>query len=74
MFIDAVKIFAPATIAFFAGLAITPILTHYLYKHQMWKKKAGKDVFKETNKKDPMLHVKRAEMYRMGSCDYVITS
>jgi len=38
------------------------------------KKKAGKDVFKETNKKDPMLHVKRAEMYRMGSCDYVITS
>jgi len=43
MFIDAVKIFAPATIAFFAGLAITPILTHYLYKHQMWKKKAGKE-------------------------------
>ncbi|MFA5841587.1 MAG: hypothetical protein WC835_01320 [Candidatus Paceibacterota bacterium] len=40
LIIDAAKIFLPSTVAFFIGIAITPILTHYLYKHQMWKKKA----------------------------------
>lgn len=40
MIIDTVKILAPAAIAFFIGIAITPILTHYLYKYKMWKKKA----------------------------------
>lgn len=39
---DLVKIFMPATIAFFVGIAMTPLLTHYLYKYKMWKKKAGK--------------------------------
>ncbi len=39
MIIDTVKILAPATIAFFVGIAITPVLTHYLYKYKMWKKK-----------------------------------
>lgn len=34
------KVFAPAATAFFIGIAITPILTHYLYKHKAWKKKA----------------------------------
>ncbi len=36
------KVFLPATIAFFIGIAITPFLTHWLYKNKMWKKKAGK--------------------------------
>ncbi|MBI2100919.1 MAG: hypothetical protein HYT47_02785 [Candidatus Vogelbacteria bacterium] len=36
------KVFAPSTFAFFIGLAITPWLTHYLYKYQLWKKQAGK--------------------------------
>jgi len=40
--IDVVKVFAPSAVAFFIGMAITPILTHYLYKHKMWKKRAGK--------------------------------
>ncbi|MBI2120149.1 MAG: hypothetical protein HYT94_00815 [Parcubacteria group bacterium] len=40
--IDAVKIFAPAAIAFFVGIALTPLLTHYLYKYKMWKKRSGK--------------------------------
>ena len=40
--LDVVKVFLPATIAFLVGIAMTPILTHYLYKHRMWKKKAGK--------------------------------
>ena len=40
--INVIKVFGPTTVAFFIGIAITPILTHYLYKHKMWKKKAGK--------------------------------
>ena len=40
MIIDVVKVLAPSALAFFIGIAITPMLTHYLYKHKMWKKKA----------------------------------
>lgn len=36
------KIFIPAVDAFLIGIALTPFLTHFLYKHRMWKKKAGK--------------------------------
>lgn len=42
MNIDIIKVFAPSTLAFFLGILLTPILTHFLYKHKMWKKKAGK--------------------------------
>ncbi|MEK7621829.1 MAG: hypothetical protein AAB415_01490 [Patescibacteria group bacterium] len=42
MIIDVVKVFAPSAAAFFIGIAITPLLTHYLYKYKMWKKRAGK--------------------------------
>ncbi len=42
MFTEVVKVFAPATAAFIVGIAITPAVTHYLYKHKLWKKKAGK--------------------------------
>ncbi len=42
MIIDIVKVFLPSTIAFTVGILITPILTHYLYKYEMWKKRAGK--------------------------------
>lgn len=38
--IDMIKVFVPAAVAFFIGIALTPFLTHYLYKHKMWKKKA----------------------------------
>jgi len=41
MIINVVKIFVPWLISFFAGLAFSPFLTHFLYKHKMWKKKAG---------------------------------
>jgi phospho-N-acetylmuramoyl-pentapeptide-transferase len=40
MILDVLKVFAPATVAFFIGILMTPILTHYLYKHKMWKKKS----------------------------------
>lgn len=37
MIIDIVKVITPAALAFFIGMLITPILTHYLYKHKLWK-------------------------------------
>ncbi|MHB8651796.1 MAG: MraY family glycosyltransferase [Minisyncoccota bacterium] len=40
MILNVVKVFGPSTVAFFIGLSITPILTHYLYKHKAWKKKS----------------------------------
>jgi len=40
--IDLIKVFTPATVAFFIGIIITPLISNFLYKHEMWKKKAGK--------------------------------
>ncbi|MEI6190818.1 MAG: hypothetical protein WCP24_00435 [bacterium] len=37
---DIVKIFIPTTIAFIIGIITTPILSNFLYKHKMWKKKS----------------------------------
>ncbi len=42
MLLDLIKIFIPALLSFAIGIGITPVLTHYLYTHKMWKKKAGK--------------------------------
>lgn len=42
MIIDVIKVMLPATLAFFVGIAITPLLTHYLYKYKAWKKNSGK--------------------------------
>jgi phospho-N-acetylmuramoyl-pentapeptide-transferase len=42
MIINLFKVFAPISIAFFVGIGITPLLTNYLYKHKLWKQKAGK--------------------------------
>ena len=35
-------IFLPALAAFVIGVAITPVVTYYLYKNKVWKKKSGK--------------------------------
>jgi phospho-N-acetylmuramoyl-pentapeptide-transferase len=37
---DIVKIFIPTTLAFVIGILITPILSNFLYKNKMWKKKS----------------------------------
>lgn len=37
-----IKIFIPALLAFAIGIIIAPVLTHYLYKYQVWKKRGGK--------------------------------
>ncbi len=42
MILDIVKVFLPSVIAFVIGVMLTPILTGFLYKNEMWKKKAGK--------------------------------
>lgn len=39
---DTIKVIASAGVAFMVGIAITPILTHYLYTYKAWKKRAGK--------------------------------
>lgn len=42
MIIDVVKVMFPAALAFFIGIGIAPLVAHFLYKHRMWKKHAGK--------------------------------
>jgi len=42
MILDTVKVILPAVIAFCIGIGLTPIVAGFLYKHRMWKKKAGK--------------------------------
>lgn len=42
MLLNVSKVLLPVAVAFFIGIAITPLLTHYLYKHKMWKKRSGK--------------------------------
>ena len=37
-----IKVLAPTAIAFVVGILITPLISHYLYVNEMWKKKAGK--------------------------------
>lgn len=39
---DTIRILLPAALSFSLGIAITPILTYYLYKFKAWKKRGGK--------------------------------
>ncbi len=36
------NILIPALISFAIGVLITPLVTHFLYKHKVWKKQGGK--------------------------------
>ena len=38
MYLDLVKIFVPTAVAFFLGLLLTPVATHFFFKYKMWKK------------------------------------
>ncbi len=42
MIYDAARVLIPSVSAFIIGIALSPLLTHYLYKHRAWKKKSGK--------------------------------
>jgi len=37
-----INVLVPALVSFILGIAITPIVTHFLYKHKIWKKTGGK--------------------------------
>ncbi len=37
-----IDILIPALLTFTIGIAITPLVTHFLYKHKVWKKQGGK--------------------------------
>lgn len=42
-YIDLLRVLVPAGAAFLIGMAMTPVLTHYLYLNKAWKKRAGKE-------------------------------
>ena len=42
MDVSIIKVFIPTILAFVIGIGITPLVTHYLYKHRVWKKQGGK--------------------------------
>ena len=42
MILDVVKVFIPTAVSFLLGIALSPLLTHYLYRYRMWKKSGGK--------------------------------
>ncbi len=54
--IDVIKVFTPATLAFFIGIIITPFISHFLYTHHMWKKKAGKKGLGDGGKDTPLFN------------------
>lgn len=37
-----IKILLPAVITFIVGIILTPFVTHFLFKYQVWKKQGGK--------------------------------
>lgn len=40
--LDIIKVFIPAAAAFVFGILFAPLLTHYLYRHKVWKKTSTK--------------------------------
>lgn len=39
---ELVRVLVPATLSFVVGVALTPLVTHYLYRWRAWKKVSGK--------------------------------
>ena len=42
MLLDAARVLIPSVVSFIIGIGIAPVVAHYLYKHQAWKKIGGK--------------------------------
>lgn len=42
MFLDAARVLIPSVVSFIIGIGLAPVVAHYLYKHQAWKKVGGK--------------------------------
>lgn len=45
---NAARVLVPFITSFVIGIGLTPIITHYLYKHKVWKKVAGKQALDGT--------------------------
>ncbi len=43
MITSVLKVFIPATIAFFIGIIITPFFSHFFYRHRLWKRSSRSD-------------------------------
>ena len=60
MLINLLKIIIPTVLAFFVGILVTPIATHFFYKYKMWKKYSrnedvtAQDFIKIHNEKDEL--------------------
>lgn len=48
MLSDVIRVLIPAGTAFVIGVALTPILSYYLYKYKAWKKNSGKIAYDGT--------------------------
>ena len=59
MLINLLKIIIPTTLAFFVGLGITPIATHFFYKYKMWKKYSRNE---NTNPDFKKIHNEKEEL------------
>lgn len=64
MYLDLIKIFLPTTVAFFLGIFLTPVATHFFYKYKMWKKysrsaSATNSDFKKINNEKEELKIPR---------------
>ncbi len=70
MILDAARVLIPFVVSFTFGVLLAPVLTHYLYKHKAWKKKAGKGNGMGDNAGTPLfdeLHaVRETSAPRMG--------
>ncbi len=66
--IDVIKIMLPAVLSFSIGIAITPLITHFLYKYKVWKTSGGKIAMDGTEAKVfNHLHSERERLVpRMG--------
>ena len=63
MYLSLIKIFLPTTIAFFLGLFLTPIATHFFYKYKMWKRHSRTETttsdFQKIHNENAELHTPR---------------
>tara|TARA_B100000745_G_scaffold292473_1_gene233359 strand:+ start:18244 stop:19305 length:1062 start_codon:yes stop_codon:yes gene_type:complete len=47
--VNLTKVMVPAFVAFTVGIAITPVITHFLYQYKVWKKNPGKTTLEGTD-------------------------
>ena len=68
MLSDTVRVLIPAAATFAVGMALTPLLTHYLYFYKAWKKTPGKTAYdgKEASEFNRLHNGNEVRAPRMG--------